>query len=115
MKDERDKRDFFERVYEIVRLVPQGRVTSYGAIARYLGTGSSARTVGWAMNGAHNLDNPVPAHRVVNRNGLLSGKFHFPGEHEMQRMLESEGVKVENDQVAEMKVLFWDPAVELAL
>jgi methylated-DNA-protein-cysteine methyltransferase-like protein len=113
MKDSRDSRDFFVRVYEVVRLVPPGRVTSYGAIARYLGTGGSARTVGWAMNGAHGLSNPVPAHRVVNRNGLLSGKFHFPGEFEMQQRLEAEGVLIKNDQVLNMKELFWDPAVEL--
>jgi methylated-DNA-protein-cysteine methyltransferase-like protein len=113
MRDPRDSSDFFIRVYELVRLIPYGRVTSYGAIARYLGTGGSARTVGWAMNGAHELSNPVPAHQVVNRNGLLSGKFHFPGEDEMQKRLEEEGVLVENDQVVNMKELFWDPTVEL--
>jgi methylated-DNA-protein-cysteine methyltransferase-like protein len=113
MKDPRDSSDFFIRVYELVRLIPYGRVTSYGAIARYLGTGGSARTVGWAMNGAHELSHPVPAHRVVNRNGLLSGKFHFPGETEMQKRLEAEGIQIRNDQVVNLKELFWDPTVEL--
>ena len=103
---------FFEKVYEVVRQIPQGRVTSFGAIARYLGSGGSARMVGWAMNNASRMDD-VPAHLVVNRNGLLSGKNHFPGTFAMQRMLEEEGVEVEEDQVVHFKTLFWDPAREL--
>ena len=103
---------FFEKVYEVVRQIPQGRVTSFGAIARHLGSGGSARMVGWAMNNASRMDD-VPAHRVVNRNGLLSGKNHFPGTFAMQRMLEEEGVEVEEDQVVHFKTLFWDPAREL--
>ena len=99
---------FFERVYEVVRQIPYGRVTSYGAIARCIGAPQSARMVGWAMNNAH--DKPdVPAHRVVNRNGLLTGKHHFPGTDTMQRMLESEGLIVENDQILNFKDCFWDP------
>ena len=98
---------FFEQVWEVVRLIPKGRVTSYGAIARYLGTGMSARMVGWAMNAAHGKG--VPAHRVLNRNGLLTGKHHFPAEFPMQSLLENEGIKVEEDQVIDFKKLFWDP------
>jgi methylated-DNA-protein-cysteine methyltransferase-like protein len=107
------EQSFFERVYEIVRLVPKGRVTSYGAIAKYLGTGMSSRMVGWAMNASHNADPPVPAQRVVNRNGLLTGKHHFPTPTLMEQMLKKEGVKVKNDQVVDFKKKFWDPAVEL--
>lgn len=115
MKDPRWKEDFFEKVFAVVRLIPEGRVTSYGAIAKYLGTGSSARTVGWAMNAAHHQQEYVPAHRVVNRLGLLTGKAHFPGPDAMQEALEAEGIKVSEDQVIEFERLFWDPAVELAL
>lgn len=104
---------FFQRVYKVARLIPEGRVTSYGAIARYLGLGKSARMVGWALNGADNLPEYVPAHRVVNRNGLLTGKHHFRNEKLMQELLESEGVKVDNDQVIEFDKLFWDPVLEL--
>lgn len=104
--------DFFEKVYEVVRQVPYGRVTSYGAIARYLGTGRSARVVGWAMNQSHGLDD-VPAHRVVNRNGLLTGKHHFDGTRLMQQLLESEGIGVADNQVVDFKRHFWDPALEL--
>jgi methylated-DNA-protein-cysteine methyltransferase-like protein len=100
---------FFERVYDVVRQVPFGRVTSYGAIARFLGTGGSARMVGWAMNNAHDLED-VPAHRVVNRNGVLTGKHHFPGTRLMQQLLESEGVEVRDDQVVDFKARFWDPS-----
>jgi methylated-DNA-protein-cysteine methyltransferase-like protein len=106
--------NFFERVYEVARLIPVGRVTSYGAIANYLGTKGSSRMVGWAMQACGRAFPPVPAHRVVNRQGLLTAKFHFGGER-MQQMLESEGVKVEDDQVQDFKNLFWDPSVELAL
>ena len=103
---------FFEKVYEVVRQIPQGRVTSFGAIARYLGSGGSARMVGWAMNNASRMDD-VPAHRVVNRNVVLSGIYHFPCTFAMQRMLEEVVVEVEEDQVVHFKTLFWDPAREL--
>ena len=102
---------FFKRVYEVSRLIPYGRVTSYGAIARYLGSGGSARMVGWAMN-ASNTQKDVPAHRVVNRNGMLTGKHYFEGSMMMQQLLESEGIKVENDTVVKFKKLFWDPEAE---
>ncbi len=105
-----DKESFFRKVYEVVRQVPYGRVTSYGAIARYLGSGGAARMVGWAMNASHSSDEPVPAHRVVNRNGMLTGKHHFGSPGLMQQLLESEGVKVEDDQVVEFDKLHWDPA-----
>lgn len=106
---------FFDQVYAVVRLVPRGRVTSYGAIAKYLGTARSSRMVGWAMNSAHTVKPKVPAHRVVNRNGLLTGKHHFESPTRMQELLEKEGVKVKNDQVVEFKKRFWDPAEALAL
>ncbi|MDC3337881.1 MGMT family protein [Flavobacteriales bacterium] len=106
--------DFFEQVYKVCELIPEGRVTSYGAIASYLGAARSSRMVGWAMNASHKHPN-VPAHRVVNRIGLLTGKFHFEGPGSMQDLLEKEGVEVRNDQVIEFKNLFWDPAVELAI
>lgn len=104
--------NFFERVYEIARQIPYGRVTSYGAIARYLGTGRSARMVGWAMNNSVK-DGEVPAHRVVNRNGLLSGKHHFGGTNLMQQLLENEGIEVVNDTVVNFEKHFWDPSAEL--
>lgn len=104
--------DFFARVYEIVKLIPPGRVTSYGAIARYLGAGRSARVVGWAMNQSHGIEG-VPAHRVVNRNGLLTGKHHFDGTNLMQQLLENEGVQVVNNQVLKFKQVYWDPNLEL--
>lgn len=106
--------NFFEQVYEVVRQIPAGRVTSYGAIAEYLGSKGSSRVVGYAMGASHTAMPPVPAHRVVNRQGLLTGKFHFGSFERMQQMLESEGVKVENNQVLNFKKLFWNPAVELA-
>lgn len=102
--------DFFRDVYEVVKLIPRGRVTSYGAIATYLGTKMSARMVGWAMNAA---PAGVPAHRVVNRNGLLTGKHHFATPDTMQQMLEKEGIQVVNDQIVDFKRHFWDPAKEL--
>ena len=105
---------FFERVYEVVRLIPEGRVTSYGAIAEYLGSKGSARMVGWAMNKAHSLRNPVPAHRVVNRNGLLTGKHYFGHPELMQKLLEQEGVEVVEDQVQNFENLVWLPIVEIA-
>lgn len=105
---------FFEDVWAVVRLIPKGRVTSYGAIAQYLGTKMSARMVGWAMNAAHTLPD-VPAQRVVNRNGMLSGKAHFGSPTRMQELLEKDGVAVQEDVVVDFKTLFWDPSVELAL
>lgn len=113
MAEYSNKENFFDLVWQVVRLVPKGRVTSYGAIAKYLGTGLSARMVGWAMNASHNAKPKVPAHRVVNRNGLLTGKAHFDPPEKMQLMLEKEKIKVKNDQVVDFKKLFWDPAVEL--
>lgn len=105
--------NFFDRVYEIVRLIPPGRVTSYGAIARCIGTEGSSRMVGWAMNMSHAQAAPVPAHRVVNRNGLLTGRHHFRPPELMQQLLEGEGVQVENNQIIEFVHHFWDPATEL--
>jgi len=101
--------DFFHRVYEVVKRIPAGRVTSYGAIARYLGTTRSARMVGWAMNCCHTQPEIIPAHRVVNRNGLLTGKHFFGGENVMQELLESEGLVIEDDQIINFKERFWDP------
>lgn len=103
---------FFEKVYQVASQIPYGRVTSYGAIAKYLGTPKSARMVGWAMNASHTSPN-VPAHRVVNRIGLLSGKHHFEGTNLMQQLLESEGVEVVENQIQNFKNLFWDPQKEL--
>ncbi len=107
--------DFFNQVYQVVRLIPKGRVTSYGAIAVYLGAKGSSRMVGYAMNAAHSQKPKVPAHRVVNRNGQLSGRHHFSTPFAMQELLEKEKIKVEEDTVVEFKNLFWDPTVELAL
>ena len=109
-----DDINFFEKVYQVARLVPPGRVTSYGAIANYLGTKGSSRMVGWAMQACEKAKPPVPAHRVVNRQGLLTAKSYFGGDR-MAQMLESEGVKVDNDQVQDFKNIFWDPNTELAL
>jgi methylated-DNA-protein-cysteine methyltransferase-like protein len=106
---------FFELVYEVARQIPKGRVTSYGAIAACLGTKSSARMVGWAMNGCHRVKPKVPAHRVVNRNGLLSGKHHFSPPGTMEKLLRKEGIKVVNDTVVDFKKLFWDPVKEWRL
>lgn len=100
----------FDDIYDVVRLIPYGRVTSYGAIAKYLG-GGGARMVGWAMNASHGMLD-VPAHRVVNRNGILTGKHHFGG-NLMEELLESEGIRIEKDQVVEFKNLFWNPSDEL--
>ncbi len=115
MTDKRNQQDFFVLVFQVVRQIPPGRVTSYGAIARYLGTGSSARTVGWAMNASHQQKESVPAHRVLNRNGLLTGKFHFNPPESMQQALEAEGIIVIEDKVQNFQQHYWDPAVELAL
>jgi methylated-DNA-protein-cysteine methyltransferase-like protein len=109
------KRDenFFQLVYEVARQIPKGRVTSYGAIAECLGARSSARMVGWAMNGCHHAKFKVPAHRVVNRNGMLSGKFHYSPPEKMELLLKKEGIKVKNDQVIDFKKQFWNPVEEL--
>lgn len=106
---------FFEDVFEVARQVPKGRVTSYGAIAAYLGTRLSARMVGWAMNAAGSAKPKVPAQRVVNRNGMLSGKHHFSTPTAMEELLKKDGVKVKNDTVVDFEKRFWDPAVELTL
>ena len=104
--------NFFESVYAVVRQIPKGRVTSYGAIANYLSVKQASRMVGWAMNASHELLD-VPAHRVVNRNGQLTGKHHFPGENLMEEMLQSEGHQIINDQRVNFKNVFWDPTQEL--
>lgn len=104
---------FFQQVYEVVKLIPFGRVTSYGAIAAYLGSKGSARMVGWAMNSSHFSPENIPAHRVVNRNGLLTGKQHFGSPNTMKNLLKSEGLKVDGDQIANFKEKFWDPNFEL--
>ena len=109
MKDE----SFFDLVYQVVALIPTGRVTSYGAIARYIGSPQAARSVGWALNKSFSSAGFLPAHRVVNRNGLLTGKFHFGYFETMKQLLESEGIRVEDDCVVDFDRLFWDPSVEL--
>lgn len=106
-------RDFFADVMAVVRQIPRGRVTSYGAIAKYLGAARSARIVGYCMNNSHTVRPPVPAHRVVNSAGILSGKHHFGPDERMRKLLEREGVKVKNDQVVDFAKRFWDPVVEL--
>lgn len=106
---------FYEKVYEVVRLVPPGRVTSYGAIAKYLGAARSSRLVGWAMNVSHGVVPPVPAHRVVNRQGLLSGKAHFGDVNAMETKLTAEGIEVVNDQIQHFDRIFWDPEKELTI
>lgn len=103
----------YERIYELVKQIPEGRVTSYGAIAEYLGSKGGARMVGWAMNGAHQQKDYIPAHRVVNRNGLLTGKHHFAGEHLMQELLEGEGLTIIDDQIQDFDKSFWNPSTEL--
>ena len=101
-------KDFFQQVYAVVKLIPRGRVTSYGAIAKYLSSPQSSRMVGWAMNASHGLEN-VPAHRVVNRKGLLTGKHHFEGTQLMQQLLESEGIKIQNNQIVNFEKYYWEP------
>lgn len=107
-----DTTGFFEKVYQVAKQIPYGRVTSYGAIARYLGTARSARMVGWAMNNSHN-NHEVPAHRVVNRNGVLTGKHHFGGKNLMQQLLENEGITVKNNKVVDFEKVFWEPKERL--
>lgn len=113
MKKRVSEGDFFQRVYEVTRLIPYGRVTTYGAIAAFIGSPGAARMVGWALNKSSSQSVFIPAHRVVNRKGLLSGKNHFPGGEMMQELLRNEGVQVEDNQVVEMDQLFWDPSREL--
>lgn len=112
-RNDATENDFFSRVYEVTRLIPYGRVTSYGAIARYLGTGRSARMVGWALNVSHTRPDFIPAHRVVNRNGLLTGKRHFGNTGTMAQLLENEGLIIDDDQIVNFEERFWDPAKEL--
>jgi methylated-DNA-protein-cysteine methyltransferase-like protein len=107
-----ENRNFFQKVYEVAAHIPYGRVTSYGAIAKYLGAARSARMVGWAMNGAGGRED-IPAHRVVNRVGLLSGKHHFDGSNLMQQLLENEGIEVKDNQIVNLEKYFWDPWKEL--
>lgn len=107
-----ENKNFFQKVYGVARQIPEGRVTSYGAIAKYLGAARSARMVGWAMNGAGAVEG-VPAHRVVNKTGLLTGKHHFDGSHLMQQLLENEGIKVVDNQIVDFEKHFWDPFKEL--
>ena len=106
--------NFFDKVYAVARQIPYGRVTSYGAIARFLGAGRSARMVGWAMNASHGMDD-IPAHRVVNRIGVLTGKHHFQGTNLMQQLLESEGIEVKSLQIQNFDQHFWDPSKELPM
>jgi len=106
--------NFFEKVYQVARLIPYGKVTTYGSIANYLGAARSARMVGWAMNNSHNQTIEVPAHRVVNRKGLLTGKHHFGGTNLMQQLLENEGIVVVENQIQELEKVLWDPMKELS-
>lgn len=107
-------KDFFQSVFDVVRLIPFGRVTSYGAIAKYLGSARSSRMVGWAMNASHKIPD-IPAHRVVNRIGLLTGKNHFESPTSMEEKLKNEGILVENNQILKFNTIFWDPSVELTI
>src|SRR5512138_2903929 len=111
--DHINQKSFFEKVFEVTSLIPYGRVTSYGAIARYLGSGRSARMVGWALNMSHTRPDFIPAHRVVNRNGLLTGKHHFGNSSTMQQLLENEGLVIEEDKILNFDERFWDPAKEI--
>jgi len=115
LKDNINKHNFFDDVWDVARQIPKGRVTSYGAIANYVGTKLSARMVGWAMNGAGSVKPKVPAHRVVNRNGMLTGKHHFNPPELMQQLLEKEKIKVVNDTIIDFDKLFWGPAKELGI
>ncbi len=115
MKLSEKNADFFEKVYMVVKLIPKGRVTNYGAIAHYLGAGRSSRMVGWAMNNAHQQEDYIPAHRVVNRQGVLTGKHHFASPTQMQELLELEGVEVVDDKILNFESHFWNPSKELEL
>jgi methylated-DNA-protein-cysteine methyltransferase-like protein len=110
-----EERSFFEKVYEVTRLIPKGRVSSYGAIARCIGSAQSARMVGWALNKCSSASEYVPAHRVVNRNGLLTGKHHFDGSNLMKELLENEGIRVVDNQVQDFDKVFWDPMSEVGV
>ena len=110
-----EEKGFFERVHDVARLIPYGKVTSYGAIARYLGSPGAARMVGWAMNQSHTSSPYVPAHRVVNRAGLLTGKHHFEGINLMQELLENEGAIIKDNRILNLGEMFWDPVEELGL
>ncbi len=112
-KKENGDNDFFLRVYEVTKHIPYGRITSYGAIARYLGSGRSARMVGWALNVCHSNPEFIPAHRVVNRNGQLTGKHHFGNSSTMEQLLVNEGLIIENDRILNFREKFWDPLLEL--
>jgi len=114
MKLSEKNKDFFDLVYQVCREIPKGRVTSYGAIAKYLGAVRGARMVGWAMNNAHSIPD-IPAHRVVNRNGQLTGKMHFSSPTEMEERLNAEGIKIKNDTIINFKEVYWDPSIELSL
>lgn len=107
------QKDFYTNIFDVVRLIPKGRATSYGAIAKYLGAARSSRVVGWAMNQSHSLEDKIPAHRVVNRLGMLTGKMHFDTPDSMQERLEAEGIQVKKDQIQNWKTVFWDPEIEL--
>ena len=107
-----DSKDFFQKVYKVVKMIPSGRVSTYGLIAKYLGSTKSSRVIGYAMNASHQ-NSEIPAHRVVNRVGLLTGKYHFSGTNLMKDLLESEGVKIQNDRVVNFKKVVWDPSKEL--
>jgi len=107
------KSDFYTNIFDVVRQIPKGRATSYGAIAKYLGAARSSRVVGWAMNQSHTLENKIPAHRVVNRLGMLSGKMHFSTPNIMQERLELEGVEIKDDKIQNWKTIFWDPNLEI--
>lgn len=113
MKTLKKNSGFFNEVYQIAREIPYGRVTSYGAIAKYLGSAQSARVVGWAMNDSHKQSEYIPAHRVVNRNGVLTGKHHFGNSNTMKQLLENEGIKLQNDKIIDFQKHFWDPSKEL--
>lgn len=107
--------DFFKQVYEVTKLIPKGRATSYGAIAKYLSMPRAARMVGYAMNNCHQLNEFIPAHRVVNRNGFLTGKAHFGTNQEMENLLKKEGIKIKHDQIMDFEKVFWDPMEHLSL
>ena len=108
-----NEKDFFKLVYQVVKEIPKGKVTSYGAIAKYLGAARGARMVGWAMNNAHHQKDDIPAHRVVNRNGQLTGKFHFATPYQMEELLKKEGLIIKNDEITDFKERFWDPNIAL--
>jgi len=110
----KNEETFFDRVYEITRKIPYGRVTTYGAIAKFISAGSAARMVGWALNNSHHQPEFIPAHRVVNREGILTGKHHFGNTNTMKQLLENEGIPIEDDQIIDFEKYFWDPLNELA-